>query len=342
MIVGLSRTMLARYLTLLSCFLTTLSYPVCKNQAGSAVPFWFLVKAPQGTKSLYYDADQPGFVPATSDLNSTTAGALATTLKQLWSEKTTDYLIFNDEPPTATTYNSTVGHTKGVWAWNVAQNAAIIVQHSTPKFPLGPSQTSTYQGLGENAWMYGQHFACFSLTVAELAALAPAAQLTIPDIYDSRVRSSSPAALQSLASGQTSNDPVCSLTPSSSSSSSGLSFHYYAKSSQWNNELYAACIAGKENESLIVESWIRGSAEGPSCGTTNVLDVQSLAYPNLPAFTEQNDHSKWAVASTGPLVCASDINRMTTQFKRGGSAFCFNNTVLASSLRAAITATDSC
>jgi hypothetical protein len=106
--------------------------------------------------------------------------------------------------------------------------------------------------------------------------------------------------------------------------------------------LYAACIADKENESLVVESWIRGSAEGPSCGTTNVLDVQSLAYPNLPAFTEQNDHSKWAVASTGPLVCASDINRMTTQYERGGSAFCFNDTVLATALRAAITATDSC
>jgi deoxyribonuclease-2 len=327
--------MLARCLTLLSCFLTASSYPVCKNQEGSAVPFWFLVKAPKGTDSLYYDASQSGFVPATADLNSTTAGALATTMKQLWLEQTTDYLVFNDEPPTATNYNFSVGHTKGVWAWNVAQDAAIVLQHSTPKFPLGPGQSSAYTALGGNAWMYGQHFACFSLTVAELAALAPATQLTVPAIYDSRVRSSSPAELQALASGQTSADPVCSLTPSSS-------FHYYAKSSQWNNELYAACIAGSEDDSLLVESWIRGSAEGPSCSTTDVLDVQSLAYPGLPAFTEYNDHSKWAVSATGSLVCASDINRMTTQYTRGGSAFCFNDTVLASALRAAITATDSC
>lgn len=328
--------MLARCLTLLSCFLAALSYPVCKNQDGSAVPFWFLVKAPNGTDSLYYDATQTGFVPATSDLNSTTEGALATTMKQLWSEKTTDYIAFNDEPPTATTYNFTVGHTKGVWAWNVEQDAAIVLQHSTPKFPLGPGQSENYKALGGNAWMYGQHFACFSLSVAELATLAPAAQLTVPDIYDSRVRSSSPAALQALASGQTSTDPACSLTQSLSS------FHYYAKSTQWNNELYAACIAPSEGESLLVESWIRGSAEGPSCGTPAVLDVQSLAYPTLNAFTEYNDHSKWAVAQTGPLVCASDINRMTTQYQRGGSAFCFNDTVLASALRTAITATDSC
>jgi len=293
------------------------------------------VKAPQGTESVYYDGNQSGFVPATADLNSTSVGALATTIKQLWSEKTTDYIIFNDEPPTTTTYNFTVGHTKGVWAWNVAQDAAIVLQHSTPKFPLGPNQSSTYQGLGGNAWMYGQHFACFSLTIAELAALAPATQLTVPDIYDSRVRPSSPASLQALAGGQTSQNPICSITQSSS-------FHYYAKSSQWNNELYAACIADEENTSLLVESWIRGSAEGPSCGTTNVLDVQSLAYPHLPAFTEYNDHSKWAVAITGPLVCTSDINRMTTQYERGGSAFCFNNTELANALRTAITATDSC
>ena len=339
--------MLARCVALLSCFLAAAPYPVCKNQEGAAVPFWFIVKAPSGTESLYYDASQSGFVPATADLNSTTTGALATTMKQLWSswpdpawgsEQTTDYLMFNDEPPTATTYNFSVGHTKGVWAWNVAQDAAIVLQHSTPKFPLGPGLSSSYKGLGGNAWMYGQHFACFSLTVAELAALAPATQLTVPDIYDSRVRSSSPAALQALASGQTSTDPTCSLTPSSSSSS----FHYYAKSSQWNNELYAACIAGSEGESLLVESWIRGSAEGPSCGDEDVLDVQALAYPGLPAFTEYNDHSKWAVATDGALVCASDINRMTTQYTRGGSAFCFNDTVLASALRAAITATDSC
>ena len=327
--------MLARCLTLLSCFLASASYPVCKNQDGSAVSSWFIVKAPKGTDSVYYDASQSGFVAAKADLNSTTTGPLATTMKQLWSESTTDYILFNDEPPESTNYNFSVGHTKGVWAWNVAQDAAIILQHSTPKFPLGPDQSSTYKGLGGNAWMYGQHFACFSLTVAELAALAPAAQLTVPDIYDSRIRPSSPAALQALATGQTRTDPLCSLTSSSS-------FHYYAKSSQWNNELYAACIAETEGESLLVESWIRGSAEGPSCGTTDVLDVQSLAYPGLPAFTEYNDHSKWAVAQTGSLVCASDINRMTTQYQRGGSAFCFNDTVLASALREAITATDSC
>ena len=327
--------MLARSFAILSWLCATVAFPICKNQEGDSVPFWFMVKAPNGTDSLYYDASQSGFLTSTYNLNSTTQGPLADTLKQLWTESTTDYILFNDEPPLAVSYNNSVGHTKGVWAWNVKQNSAIILQHSTPKFPLGPGHASSYQGLGGNAWMYGQHFACFSLTVPDLASLASLATLTVPDIYDARVRSSSPSSLVALAGGATSTDPVCSRL-------TGDAFVYFAKSSQWNNELYASCISESLNESLSVESWIRGSAEGPSCGDLDVVDVKALAYPGLAPFSEYNDHSKWAVSMTGDGVCASDINRMTTQYGRGGSAFCFQDAGLASALRSAITASDSC
>jgi hypothetical protein len=70
--------------------------------------------------------------------------------------------------------------------------------------------------------------------------------------------------------------------------------------------------------------------------------VQNLSYPFGLAFTEYNDHSKWAVGLSEGYVCASDINRMTTQFERGGSAFCFKDETLAAALRDAITGADSC
>jgi deoxyribonuclease-2 len=327
--------MIGAILLSLSFFASLVAYPLCKSDTGSTVDSWFIVKGPKGTESLYYDGTQAGFVPPTHDLNSTTTGALASTLKQLWSESTTDYIIFNDEPPTATTYNFTVGHTKGVWAWNVAQDAAIVLQHSVPKFPLGPGQSSKYVGLGSNAWMYGQHMACRTFTVAELATLAAQAQLTVPDIYDRRISASAPVALQALAEGATSSDPVCTQTDLPSVT-------YFAKSSQWNDELYASCIAPHSNTSLLVESWIRGSAEGPFCGPEQVLDVQNLSYSSAMSFSEYNDHSKWAVSTDGSLVCASDINRMTTQYQRGGSAFCFDDATLATALRTAIQGADQC
>jgi deoxyribonuclease-2 len=255
-------------------------------------------------------------------------------LKQLWSESTTDYIIFNDEPPNQSSYNFTVGHTKGIWAWNVGQNTGLILQHSTPKFPEGPSSTSKYGGLSSNAWMYGQHFACMSFSIDELETLATQAQLTVPDIYDMRISASTPPALQALAQGASSTDPVCTQTTVGP-------YTYFAKSTQWNNELYANCIAPLTKQSLFVESWIRGSAEGPSCGQNPVLDVQALAYSPSLNFSETNDHSKWAV-STESMVCPSDINRMTTQYARGGSAFCFEDATLAHALRTAIQSSDTC
>lgn len=325
-------------------FAATTAYPLCKSDSGSAVDAWFLVKGPKGTDYVYWDIDT-SLAASQHDLNSTTVGALASTLQQLWSESSTDYIIWNDEPAGSTTYNFTVGHTKGIWAWNSGTGDAIIVQHSIPLFPLGPSQTSKYKGLGSNAWMYGQHAACFHTTIEALNGLADLALLTVPSVYDSRISGDAPAGLAVLAGGAFRTDPVCDST--AFSTAGGLNVTYFAKSTQWNNELYAACVAPALQTSLAVESWIRGSAEGPACpagGGVDVLDVSGVSYPGGLAFTEYNDHSKWAVAtdSGADWFCPADINRMTTQFQRGGSGYCFKNGGLAAAMRAAITGTDSC
>ena len=73
-----------------------------------------------------------------------------------------------------------------------------------------------------------------------------------------------------------------------------------------------------------------------------VLDIQDVSYPGGLAFSEYNDHSKWAVGLESDWFCASDINRMTTQAARGGAADCFENAELATAMRNAVTSCDSC
>jgi deoxyribonuclease-2 len=122
----------------------------------------------------------------------------------------------------------------------------------------------------------------------------------------------------------------------------GAAFTYFAKSKQWANELYSACVAPHFNTPLLVESWIRGSATGPSCGTSNqVLDVQDLNYDGFE-LSEYNDHSKWTVSTKLPIVCIGDINRMTTQYGRGGGVACIESSSLSNFLRSSITKTNSC
>jgi deoxyribonuclease-2 len=326
-----------RIALLVFSFLGIVAYPVCRSDSGGAVDIWTAFKGPKGTSYAYADS-QTILQASAHSMNSTSVGALGLTLGQLWSESSTEYIMWNDSPPGAANYNYTVGHAKGIWAWNVDTGDAIIVQHSVPQFPKGPATSSKYVGLGSNAWTYGQHAACFHTTISELVRLAPLAELTVPGIYDTRISSQTPSALRSLASGGYSVQPDCSSVYFSTAQ--GINITYFAKSTQWNNELYAWCLAPGLQTSLQVESWIRGSAEGPACGGLyKVLDVQSVSFPGGLDFSEVNDHSKWAVGDG--VFCASDINRMTTQYARGGGAYCWSSP-LVSDMTSVVKSTDNC
>lgn len=319
------------FFLLLAPFISALQ---CQNDLNQPIDSWFAIKEPKGTSYVYWDNNTP-FAPSGLSLNDTDSGALASTLKQLW-EPNTEYILFNDEPP-VTTDNIKNGHTKGVWAWN--KNEAFVITHSIPLFPKGPVMATSYEGMGSNAYTYGQTLACFSFSIANLIILANQMILESPDIYEKKTGSNTPQPLLNLANGLVSNEPMCNST--ALNTVGGLQIMFFSKSSQWNNELYSQCIAQTIQESLFVETWIRGSATGPSClGNFHVNDITLLELPFHEIYKETQDHSKWAVGTQ--YVCAADINRMTTQYKRGGGAFCFINPALAKTLNATIQAANVC
>lgn len=320
---------------LISLCLISASSLQCQSDKNQPIDTWFAIKEPAGTSYVYYDANTP-FAPSPLSLNNTVSGALATTLRQLW-EPNTEYILFNDEPPVGNSNNATVGHTKGIWAWNSQE--AFVLTHSIPRFPKGPALVPSYQGLGSNAYIYGQSLACFSLSVSMLNTMAKQMMLSVPNIYDKKTSANTPRDLLNLANGYVSKQPMCNST--AIQTVGGLPIVYFSKSTQWNNELYSACIAPTLKESLYAETWIRGSAVGPSCsGNFRVNDISSLLLPFNDTYKETQDHSKWA---TGPRsLCVADINRMTTQFKRGGGAFCFYNPNLADRLNKTILSANTC
>jgi len=56
------------------------------------------------------------------------------------------------------------------------------------------------------------------------------------------------------------------------------------------------------------------------------------------------DHAKWGISaeSTVPYVCIGDINRMQSQFMRGGQTTCFQNEHLWTGFHLAIDQVDNC
>lgn len=314
----------------------------CLDELGKPTDSWTILKAPQtGDNYLYASAKEDLYQPTTS-LNDTTRGALATTLQQLWAEGTS-YVLFNDEPPQSSTYNFTVGHTKGILATDETTGFYII--HSLPKFPTGPGQASSYRGLSSNTWTYAQNLYCASFPLQALDNAAYAFQLNLPLIYDSFLTTAVALAapnISALAKGKSSSAPICAYH--SFTTLGGAPHILFAKSSQWNKDLWSSCVAPVLKEDLVVESWIRGSAIGPSCTSSyTVLDAQDISFNTVFTWNEYNDnhtrvygstpfhyssemdHSKWASSSDGSITCHGDINRMTTQFTRGGGALCFSS-----------------
>eukprot|EP00042_Codosiga_hollandica_P034778 m.248760 g.248760 ORF g.248760 m.248760 type:complete len:291 (-) comp54491_c0_seq1:3029-3901(-) len=274
-----------------------------------------------------------------------------------------NYIVYNDEPPTGDVGNP--GHTKGVFAFNTLLTHGFWITHSIPKYPDDPiaSYSGTKAGhvcldcvLGDasitvrllpagirpSEEIYAQSALCVSLTMSEMEQLAGLLLLNSPGIYAQNV---STAALGSfpniaaLSSKSFSKAPVCqNLTLG------GL--NVFAKSDEWQNELWDACLAPTYESGFMVMSWIRGDPYGPACPPSfnyTTLDITQVDY-GFPGFAwaEDDDHGKWGVASALPVVCFGDINRMTTQANRGGGAVCMENYPLWLQLTNAISLTDNC
>ena len=59
-----------------------------------------------------------------------------------------------------------------------------------------------------------------------------------------------------------------------------------------------------------------------------------------------SDHSKWAITGekdkNAHWTCVGDINRMKSQFKRGGGVVCLKNDKVWKAFKSIIAATESC
>lgn len=126
----------------------------------------------------------------------------------------------------------------------------------------------------------------------------------------------------------------------------GQDLYVYSKSSDYNDDLYSGWIDHELKTTLYVETWRNGAGVvlNSSCPQTdykvnNIVDLKVEEGDTKITWSYSQDHSKWAISQDKDpgVVCISDINRMQSQFKRGGGAVCikcpscwsvFSNTIL--------------
>ena len=314
----------------------------CYNDTGAIIDQWAAIKRHDSYSYIYADATNWTLALSPYMMNGTASGALASTVQQLW-ESGIQYIAYNDEVGGLLgTVDHEPGHLKGIIAFNASDNTGFWLSHSVPSFPSDPRVVPAYDGLPATAEIYAQDFFCVSMNTTELEALAAMLLLDSITIIAKNISANTTTAYPNiylLSEGKYLEDPVCL-----NASIHGVTV--FAKTGEWDLDLWSSCVAPAYEDEFLVETWIRGDAVGPSCPPEfnyTTLDVTGLDFGIADfAWDETDDHSKWGVAATLPIICFGDINRMTTQFAEGGGAACIENEDLASQFRAAIISHNTC
>ena len=97
----------------------------------------------------------------------------------------------------------------------------------------------------------------------------------------------------------------------------GNTYQHFAKTGDFNEDLYHNLVAPGLHANLLTETWQHNHKTniGPSCdGNYTVLDITDLNVQSTEesfTFYNRKDHSKFAVSSSAavPYVCIGDINR---------------------------------
>ncbi len=311
----------------------------CKDESNLDVPTWTIMKLPQGTNYYYYDTNT-GYNFSQHSLNNTSTGSMTYTMNQLW-EPNMQYIIYNDESPHQVEYNFSVAHSKGVIMWD--NTNAIIITHSIPKFPQGPTLTGEYTGLMENAWDYGQAAACFQVSLSALPDILNQVYEMNPLIYEKSCTNCYESPKKSSHKSNKITTQLNDTIPCSTYIIDG-SRVMFMKPSSAKVDIWASCIAPYFGSPVSVESWIHGSMDEAYCPPNypfETVDIQSLYFLEGQNFTEYEDHSKWGILQE-PLVCFGDLNRVTSQLTRAGSVYCWKDTTLWAQLNNLIVSTNGC
>jgi deoxyribonuclease-2 len=311
------------------------------EQNGDLVDWWFAYKLPEGvvidagaktrgSEYLYYDPVCNKPLTLTGRRIDAPESALGRTLGQLngqnrLAQTTLGWILYNDEKPDRSSDASTKGHSKGALVFDPISDSAFWLLHSWPCFPsLHQDPTPSLD--------YGQTFLC--VTLKDFHTAEKIAQQMYhrnePQAYDFRTDGLGEESWLYKLARSTRTDDRDPPVETRFQSRAGFDFRFLAKNRHWNDDFWIDWVGPHLEVNLDVETWRRGMLPGTedNCGDHCVQDTLYVNLEPLGIDCEWHytkDHSKWAVSETDHWVCVADINRQTSQEKRGGGAICFRH-----------------
>lgn len=325
------------------------------DENGKAVDWWFAYKVPRlaknadtlsttGYEYAYYDPNVRK-IGKSPNLLTDGKGALDLTLKSVFDnpDATTGWILYNDEIPMGLGHDSSsLGHTKGVIAFDTASKTALWLLHSWPKF-VNPGVHWTEQFDKKATAMptpqYGQTYLCLSLDLATASKIADQmVNYQEPQVFVPRI----PPSLDKSDPLYLLTQPLNPNAPGGQSiidcqSRGGLAFKVIAKNRKWNHDFWNDLVGPTLGADMRDETWIRGKMPPilDKDGIHKTFDVKFIDFRPLGiplSWPESHDHAKWGIAVDSDWICVGDINRMKSQEKRGGGTIAFQEQTLWTAL----------
>lgn len=320
----------------------------CRDESNTIVDYVYLYKLPDdppaqtvyksdGYRYAYITSNSQSSLWVDSSRNITKPDSIpGLTLTQMYENRETLAILYNDQSPSESD-DSSKGHSKGVIVSDGKQGFWII--HSIPRFP--PELSTGKYGYPPTGAKYGQNYLCVTMKAEEIDKAVNQLITNQVQVYSHRL----PTSLKNLfpnAVRLIEGVNILTLT-----STNGVSFKSFAKSSDFDRDLYQDLVAPSLQTDISVESWKFGSnfletncSTSQSVFTISRIEISESDY----RFSTYRDHSKWAVASTDKInwICIGDINRFESQFKRGGGTLCQESKIIADAYRKVIVETDPC
>ena len=247
------------------------------------------IKFPHGTNGI--NIEKNGFVPC--DINDWISDKYINNQFDSW-------IVYNDE--NRIDHKTSKGHCKGIVAWNDTSISWLL--HSTPNFP-DMFNGKTISKIDESELIYVQSFQYIQIPYTSEKLIDIIQQLLIMEahIYLKHTKVVFP---------QKSGVMIRTIELTST-------IKHIAKSHHYLIDLYSDHLYKEYPYQWKVETWIRGL----KCKSNpHIKDIESITYQST-YYTESQDHSKWAVCDEYYFI--GDLNRMTSQAKRGGGGMICKN-----------------
>lgn len=247
-----------------------------------------ILKTPHGTAGFYQSQRDPTWTHC-DDVN--------VLLKREFETPFHHWIVYNDETPTMT--SSSGAHAKGILAWNETTIKWII--HSIPKFPQTFDGTASFPDICSGELQYGQSIICLTFGIEHLHQIQRQLFIMHPYVYIANVDYTAYTNLYKTVQNSTYqiNDAV----------------HHVAKSPHCHKELYTEIVIPQFGGHCLTETWVRGHE---CVDTENCKMAEKIVFETFGIdYTYTHDHSKYCYSDKG-WVMVGDMNRMTSQIKRGG------------------------